>query len=79
MLEDPGSIPWETLHSQHRLNLGDVRFCPIRQTLRMQHISLDHLRKLIAEDVFMPLPIRGQSRAQLDYHHPPGLPGRWSA
>ena len=56
MLEDPGSIPRETLQSQDRLNLGDVRFCPIRQTLCMQCISLDHLWKLIAEGAFMPPP-----------------------
>ena len=59
MLEYPGSIPWETLHSQDRLNLGDVRFCPIRQTLCMQCISLDHLQKFIAEGVFMPLQSEG--------------------
>ena len=49
MLEDPAPILWETLQSQDGLNLGDVRFCPIRQTLRMQRISLDHLWKLITE------------------------------
>ena len=54
MLVDQGSIPWDTLQSQDGLNLGDIRFCPIRQTLCMQHISLDHLRKLIAEGAFMP-------------------------
>ena len=42
----------------------------------MQCISLDRLRKLIAEGAFMPPPIRGHSRAQQDYCHPPGLPGR---
>ena len=41
MLVDQGSILWDTLQSQDRLNLGDVHFCPIRQTLCMQHISLD--------------------------------------
>ena len=56
MLEDPGSIPQETLQSQDRLNLGDVHFCPIRRTLRMQCISLDHLWKLITEGAFMPPP-----------------------
>ena len=56
MLEDPGSILQETLHSQDGLNMGDVRFCPIRQTLRMQCISLNHLQKLIAEGAFMPPP-----------------------
>ena len=79
MLEDPGSISWETLQSQDGLNLGDIRFCPIRQTLRMQHISLDHLQKIIAEGAFMLPPIGGHSRAQQDYCHPPGLPGRWPA
>ena len=54
MLEDPGSIPQETL--QDRLNLGNVCFCPIRRTLRMQCIFLDHLWKLIAKGVFMPPP-----------------------
>ena len=54
MLADQGSIPWDTLQSQDGLNLGDVRFCPIRRTLRMQHISLDHLQRLIAKSVFMP-------------------------
>ena len=54
MLKYPGSIPWETLHSQDGLNLGDVHFCPIRRTLCMQCISLDHLQKLITEGVFMP-------------------------
>ena len=59
MLKDPGSIPWETLHSQDGLNLGDVRFCPIRRTLCMQHISLDRLWKLIAEGTFMPPQLEG--------------------
>ena len=54
MLKDTGSIPLETLHSQDGLNLGDVRFCPLRQMLRMQHLSLDSLWKLIAEGMFMP-------------------------
>ena len=54
MLKDPGSIPRETLHSQDGLNLGDICFCPIRWTLSMQHISLDHLQKLVAEGTFMP-------------------------
>ena len=30
MLEDPGSIPWETLQSQDGLNVGDIHFCPTR-------------------------------------------------
>ena len=59
MLEDQGSIPQETLQSQDGLNFGDIRFCPIRQTLRMQHIFLDHLWKLIAEGTFMPPPLEG--------------------
>ena len=59
MLENPGSIPRETLQSQDGLNFGDIRFCPIRRTLRMQHISLDHLWKLIAEVAFMPPPSKG--------------------
>ena len=54
MLKDTGSIPRETLHSQDGLDLGDVHFCPLRQTLRMQHLSLNHLRKLIVEGAFMP-------------------------
>ena len=54
MLADQGSIPQDTLQSQDRLNLGDVRFCPMWQTLHMQCISLDHLRRLIAEGAFMP-------------------------
>ena len=55
MLADQGSIPHDTLQSQDRLNLGDVHFCPIRRTLCMQCISLEHLWKLIAEGAFMPL------------------------
>ena len=54
MLADQGSILQDTLQSQDGLNLRDVHFCPIRQTLCMQRISLDHLRRLIAEGVFMP-------------------------
>ena len=54
MLADQGSIPRDTFQSQDRLNLGDVHFCPIWQTLHMQHISLDHLQKLIAQGAFMP-------------------------
>ena len=49
MLADQGSILQDTLQSQDRLNFGDVHFCPIRRTLHMQCISLDHLRKLIAK------------------------------
>ena len=58
MLADQGSILWDTLQSQDRLNLADICFCTIRQTLRMQHISPDHLRKIIAEGAFMPSPQR---------------------
>ena len=54
MLKDSGSILWETLHSQDGLNLGDIRFCPLRGTLCMQHLSLDCLQKLIVEGTFMP-------------------------
>ena len=54
MLKDAGSIPWETLHSQDGLNLGDIRFCPLRRTLCMQHLSFDGLRELITEGAFMP-------------------------
>ena len=54
MLADQGSIPWDTLQSQDGPNLGDVHFCSIRQTLRMQCISLDRLRELIAKGAFMP-------------------------
>ena len=54
MLKDTGSIPWETLHSQDGLNLGDICFCSLRQTLHMQHLSLNRLRKLIVEGAFMP-------------------------
>ena len=53
MLADQGSIPHDTLQSQDGLNLGDVRFCPIRQTLHMHCISLDCLWKLIAKGAFM--------------------------
>ena len=59
MLADQGSIPWHTLQSQDRLNLGDVCFCLTRQTLHMQCISLDHLRKLIAKGAFIPPPLEG--------------------
>ena len=53
-LADLGSIPWDTLQSQDRLNLGDIHFCPIQQTLRMQCISLDCLQRLVTEGTFMP-------------------------
>ena len=54
MLKDTSSILWETLHSQDGLNLEDVRFCPLRQMLHMQRLSLNSLQKLIAEGAFMP-------------------------
>ena len=59
MLADQGSILQDALQSQDRLNLGNIRFCPIQQTLRMQRISLDHLRRLVAEGAFMPLMLEG--------------------
>ena len=61
MLADQGSIPQDTLQSQDRLNLGDVHFCPIQQTLRMQCISLDHLQRLITKGAFMPPTLEGPS------------------
>ena len=61
MLAEQGSILWDTLQSQDGLNLGDVCFCPIRQTLRMQRISLEHLQKLITEGMFMPPLLEGPS------------------
>ena len=54
MLKDTGSIRRETLHSQDGLNLGDVRFCPLRRTLHMQRLSLNHLQKHTVEGTFMP-------------------------
>ena len=57
-LANQGSIPWDTLQSQDGLNLGDICFCPIQQTLRMQHISLDYLQGVVAEGAFMP-PLSG--------------------
>ena len=59
MLKDSGSIPWETLHSQNRLNPGDIHFRPLRRTLCMQHLSLNHLQKLITEGAFMPPQLEG--------------------
>ena len=58
-LASKGSIPRDTLHSQGGLNLGDIRFCSIQCTLNMQCISLDYLRKLIAEGMFMPSVVEG--------------------
>ena len=77
MLADQGSIPWDTFQSQDGLNLGGVHFCPIRRTLCIQCISLDHLQKLIAKGMLMPPPVGGSSQAQQDYRHPPSLPGGW--
>ena len=54
ILANQGSIPQDTLQSQDELNLGDICFCPIQQTLCMQCISFDHLQRLIAEGMFMP-------------------------
>ena len=52
-LADKGSTQQDTLQSQDGLNLGDICFCPIQQTLCMQCISLDCLRRLITEGMFM--------------------------
>ena len=56
MLADQGSIPQVTLQSQDGLNFC---FCPIIQTLHMQHISLDCLQKLITKGALMPLALEG--------------------
>ena len=61
MLADQGSIQWDTLQSQDRLNLENIHFCPIWQTLRMQCISLDHLWRLITKSTFMPPMSEGPS------------------
>ena len=53
MLKDVGSILRETLHSQDGLNLGDIRFCPLRRMLHMQHLSLNSLCTLLTEGAFM--------------------------
>ena len=58
-LASKGFIPWDTLQSQDGLNLGDITFCPIQQTLHMQCISLDCLWRLIAEGTFMPPALEG--------------------
>ena len=44
------------------MGTGIVHFCPMRQTLRMQHISLDHLWGLIAEGAFMPPTSEGPAK-----------------
>ena len=54
MLKDGGTILQGTLCSQDGINLGDIRFCPILHTLRMQRISLDSLRTLLSEGAFAP-------------------------
>ena len=54
MLKDGGSIPQDTLQSQDRINLGDIRFCPLLCTLCMQHLSLDGLCTLLTEGAFTP-------------------------
>ena len=59
MLADQGSILQDTLQSQDGLNLGDIRFCPMRRTLCMQCTSLDHLWRLIARGAFMPPVLEG--------------------
>ena len=54
MLKDGGSIPRDTLQSQDGINLGDICFCPLIHMPRMQHLSLDSLRTLLAKGTFMP-------------------------
>ena len=54
MLEDGGTIPQNTLHSQDGINLGDICFCPIMHTLHMQCISLNGLRTFLSEGTFAP-------------------------
>ena len=54
MLANQCSIPWDIIQSQDGLNLGDIYFCPIRQTLHMQCISLDCLQRLIVKGAFIP-------------------------
>ena len=53
-LVSQGSIPRDTLQSQDKFNLENIRFCPIKRILCMQRISLDCLRRLIAKGTFMP-------------------------
>ena len=55
MLKGGGTIPRSTLHCQDGINLGDIRFCPILCTLRMQRISLKGLCTLLSEGAFVPL------------------------
>ena len=55
MLKDRGSILQDTLQSQDKINLGDIRFCPLLCTLHMQHLSLDGLCTLLTKGMFVPL------------------------
>ena len=54
MLKDGGSILRDTLQSQDGINLGDIHFCPLLRTLRMQHLSLDSLHTLLTKGMFVP-------------------------
>ena len=54
MLKYGGTIPRSTLRCQDGINLGDICFCPILRTLRMQRISLDGLCTLLSEGTFVP-------------------------
>ena len=54
MLKDGGSIMQDTLQSQDGINLGDIHFCPLTRTLRMQHLSLDGPCTLLSKGPFMP-------------------------
>ena len=54
MLKDTGSILQDTLQSQDGINLGDICFCPLICTLRMQLLSLDSLCTLLTKDTFTP-------------------------
>ena len=54
MLKDGGTILRSTLRCQDGINLGDIHFCPILRTLRMQRISLNGLCTLLSKGIFMP-------------------------
>ena len=54
MLKDGGSILRDTLQSQDGINLGDIHFCPLLRTLRMQCLSISGLRTLLSEGAFTP-------------------------
>ena len=54
MLKDGGSILQDTLQSQDGINLGDIHFCPLLRTLRMQCLSLSGLHTLLSEGPFTP-------------------------